>query len=88
MPDYIPEILKFLELNSYAVAHNSKQVQGVRTAVCGQYCAYFLIIRCSKIPLSRIVEPFSKTDFYANDVYVHGYIYKLFHIFLPLYQPK
>ena len=80
LPPHLPEIKHFLSNNCVNWKYNAKLLQSVRFAVCGQYCIYFLLFRCTCMSMSRIVHPFSNEEFIKNDKHVRQYIYKMLHI--------
>jgi hypothetical protein len=82
------DIVKFLETNSFVYTCNGQQLQHVRTAVCGQYCVYFLIGRCSNKTMSQVLQPFSTVSLMSNDRLVFRCIRRMIITYLPLYNPN
>jgi hypothetical protein len=82
-----PVIEHFIVTNSYSYSCNGQQLQHVRTAVCGQYCTYFVIERCSGKSMKRLLRPFSSVKLMYNDRLVFRCINKLIRVYLPLYNP-
>src|ERR1700678_1580866 len=80
-------ILNFIKANSYQFTCNSQQLQHVRTAVCGQYCAYYVLKKCANQKMSKILLPFSNVNFISNDKLVFKFIKKLIRVLLPLINP-
>ncbi len=87
LPPMLPSIISFLNANSLSYSFNTKRLQHLRTAVCGQYCVYYLILRCSNMPMLRIVSYFNPNDFLNNDRYVLNFIKRVMSMYLPLYKP-
>ena len=81
------EIANFLKKNSYQYTCNCQQLQHVRTAVCGQYCTYYILKKCANYKMKKILQPFSQVNFIANDKLVFNYIKKLIRTHLPLLNP-
>ena len=88
LPPYPITIRNLLSDNSVTWKYNSKQLKDVRTTVCGQYCAFYLIMRSSGISMDRFISQFSNSRFLTNDRYVRNFIYNMLKFVLPLYQPK
>jgi hypothetical protein len=80
-------IENFITSNSYSFKCNGQQLQNVRTAVCGQYCTYFIIKRCSGKSMLQLLHPFSSVRLMYNDRFVFKYINTLIKAYLPLYNP-
>ena len=77
-------IRNFLNDNIVTWKYYSRQLQYVRTSVCGQYCSFYLIIISSGISMDRFTSQFSNSRFR----YVRNFIYDMLKFVLPLYQPK
>ena len=73
----LPEIRTFLRKNTTRTCSNSRPLQGPWSAVCGQYCIFFLLNRCRGLTMTKIVNLFSwdKND---NDVQVDEFIKRHF----------
>ena len=67
----------FLELNSKEWICNQKQLQGLNSNVCGQYCFYYVVNRCRGNSLSSIIQPFVKNK-KINDAFVDEFVNKYF----------
>ena len=53
---------------------NKKRLQGSKTAVCGQYCLFFLWCRIrKKLSMEQIIDRFTG-DFALNDLFVYNFI--------------
>jgi hypothetical protein len=81
------DISSFLKNNSFKYICNGQQIQDIRTAVCGQYCAYFLLKRCNNNSMKQVLHPFSNVKFMFNDKLVLQYIKKIMRVYLPLMNP-
>ena len=65
----------FLELNSKEWSSNQKQLQGLNSSVCGQYCIYYVVKRRRGNNLNSIVQPFVKNK-QINDAFVDEFVTK------------
>ena len=76
LPPVLPALSGFLTRNASAVHYNPYRLQGPLTAVCGQYCLFFLLHRCRDISMNKILHFFtedtSDNDFLVND-FVSGH---------------
>lgn len=88
MPPIHHDIKKFLENNSIQWTYNSICLQSYRTAVCGQYCAYYIIQRRLNKSMREILTLFNSTNHLKNDRYVKTYIQNILRIELPFYIAK
>ena len=59
----------FLKRNVTHSIHNTKELQGKDSTVCGQYCLFFLYHRCRRVAMADIVQMFSE-DRKENDCLV------------------
>ena len=71
--DYNRHFLNFMDRNSLEWESNEKELQSAFSAVCGQYCIYYLFHRCRDIPMSSIVNKFSG-DKLRNDQIVYDFV--------------
>jgi hypothetical protein len=71
----VPSIQRFLEQNSRAQRYNNRTVQGHMSSACGQYCVYFLLLRCGGLPMNRIVCGLPRIAF-VSDCYVTAFVNK------------
>ena len=55
---YNKHFLDFMNRNAVEWEHNKIQLQSAFSAVCGQYCIYFLYHRCRKRSILSIVNSF------------------------------
>lgn len=88
IPPVYREIKNFLDNNSIQWTYNSTCLQKYRTAMCGQYCAYFIIQRTLNKSLHEIIKSFHPTNHLKIDRYVHKFIKSLMWTHLPLLVPK
>ena len=65
--------------------YNPMTLQSNTTAVCGQYCIYFLFSRCRGIPLKTIISSFV-TNHLSNDIRVYNFVSKYFRVHANFYQ--
>ena len=70
---YNKHFLDFMNRNAAEWEHNKIQLQSAFSAVCGQYCIYFLYHRCRKRPMSSIVNSFVN-DKLCNDQLVYDFV--------------
>ena len=73
-PPHVQQFSKFLNKNCDDWLHNTQQIQGPLSAVCGQYCLYFLLHRAHDIPLKTILGAFDRKNLVENDQLVTEYI--------------
>ena len=59
--------------NSHRVISQSHQLQSEITTVCGQYCLFFLLRRCSNETYSQIIHLFTENKA-SNDIMVCQYV--------------
>lgn len=77
-PDFYNEKFEqFVKTNSSTWTFNDKKLQSLDSQVCGQYCLYYLLLRCRGITKSKIIEQFSD-NVKRNDRYVVAFICKHF----------
>ena len=67
------------------VDFNPMTLQSNVTAVCGQYCIYYLYARCRGLPLKTIVSSFINNHI-CNDKRVYNFVWKHFKIRENFYQ--
>lgn len=67
------------------VKYNPMVLQSNVTAVCGQYCVYYLYCRCRGKSLKNIVSSFV-TKHLCNDERVYNFARRLFHVRTSFYQ--
>ena len=80
-PGYISDYTKtFRKIN-----FNPMTLQSNKTAVCGQYCIYYIYSRCRGRSLKDIVSSFVPKQL-QNDVKIYNYVTKYFHVRAPFYQ--
>lgn len=71
---------KFSKIN-----YNPLTLQTNATAVCGQYCIYFLYSRCRGSSFKKILSNFVSNNL-CNDRRVYNFVSKRFHVFVNFYQ--
>lgn len=67
------------------VNFNPLTLQSDTTAVCGQYCVYYLLCKCRGQTLKEILLPFVHKNI-CNDIRVYNYISKRFHVRTKFFQ--
>ena len=67
----------FLKRNCNEHSYNLRELQSFWSETCGQFCLYWLLHRCRKIPTSKIIKQFS-TNKLMNDYLVKSFIHKHF----------
>lgn len=67
------------------VMYNPLSLQSHVTAVCGQFCVYFLYARCRDKSLKTIVSQFVAKNV-CNDHRVYNFVAKRFRVFANFYQ--
>ncbi len=68
---------RFLESNTKNWTVNRKRLQSNYSAVCGQYCLFYLMHRCRGVKIQDILECFSDNT-YENDQFVNNFCRKRF----------
>lgn len=75
-PSYYSEnFVDFLDQNSKHWSFNKKELQSVLTAVCGQYCIFYLMHKARGVSMKSIVELFSSNKLH-NDHLVYEFVMK------------
>lgn len=74
---YSKRFKRFLDQNAETWISNKKELQSYFTAVCGEYCIFYLLHRARGVPMDTIVNLFSSDKDY-NDHLVYQYVKKLF----------
>ena len=64
---------------------NTIALQGPNSAVCGQYCLYYLSERCDGRQMSEIVNDFSQNQI-ENDQVINEYINNMYNTELDVYD--
>lgn len=82
-PPLLPEIVDFLDRNSYEWTHNNKQLQDAKTGVCGQYCFFYILLRSKGLSMQRIIHCFKTAN---RDRIVYQYLSKLLNTYVPFYN--
>ena len=76
---------RFLDRRSIDWTYNTKRLQSFHTAVCGQYCLFYLLHRCQGFTLNAIVNTFTDNTL-DNDFLVHDFVSQRYHIRLPFHM--
>ena len=77
-PTYYGEhFYSFINENSKQWIYNRIPLQGLFGITCGHFCSFYAIHRCHGIPMSTIVNMFSK-NVYWNDYDVFDFVNNLF----------
>ena len=76
-PPQLPRVKSFLRRNASRIHRNRRPLQGPLSAVCGQYCIFFLLQRCRGLSLNKIVSLFSSNKM-DNDLLVNDFIRRHF----------
>jgi len=71
----VPDIKDFLHRNCDSWQHNPRTVQGMMSSTCGQYCLYYLLLRCRGWPMHRIVGSLPDSPF-VSDSFVAAFVNK------------
>lgn len=77
-------ILEFVNKFSHVIS-NPLILQSNVTAVCGQYCIYYLYSRCRGRTMKQIVSSFV-TRHICNDKRVYNFVFKYFRVRTSFYQ--
>jgi hypothetical protein len=56
-----------------------RRIQGLLTTCCGQYCIFYVLMRCRGYSMKQIVDMFSG-DSVWNDAFVTGFVNKHFNL--------
>lgn len=67
------------------VYHNPLRLQSNSTAVCGQYCVYYLYSRCRGKTMNDVLSSFVSNHI-CNDNLVYNFVSKVFHVRVNFYQ--
>ena len=62
----------------YRIKVNKKRLQSNDTAVCGQYCLFYLMGRTRGYSLDQITDMFNE-NYHLNDQFVYNFIDERFH---------
>ena len=57
---------------------SQKRLQSEDTAVCGQYCLFFLLLRVNGYSMREVLDMFSN-NYHSNDQFVYDIINEYFH---------
>lgn len=67
--------------NFYSVMYNPLTLQSNNTAVCGQYCIFYLYSRCRGKTLKHVLSYFISENL-CNDQRVYNFVAKRFRVFV------
>lgn len=84
-PDYYEGAISEFASRFHELEFNPVILQTNTTAVCGQYCIYYLYSRCRGRKLEKILYPFIKQHI-SNDIRVYNFVWKRFHVRTNFYQ--
>lgn len=73
---YSPHFTRLLNRNSKRWTFNPTPLQSAKTAVCGEYCVYYLVHRTRGVSMTSIVNRFSKNRI-SNDHQVYEFVLRL-----------
>lgn len=73
---YSPYFVRLLNRNCKQWTFNQRKLQSERTAVCGEYCVYYLLHRARGASMNSIVKRFSNNRI-NNDQKVYEFVLKL-----------
>ncbi len=73
IPPLYKTFVNFLDKHCVSWQYNKTRLQGLTSAVCGQYCIFFLLHRCRGLSLDTIVHMFGNCCA-DNDVLVHDFV--------------
>lgn len=65
-----PLIARFLRRHCWYYTHNKRMLQSLTATTCGQYCVYFVKMRCRGHSLWRLLRPFHPTQPWRNDRFI------------------
>lgn len=74
---YSPRFTTFLKQNCHEWTFNHKTLQSTLTAVCGEYCVFYLTHRARGVSKSHVVNCFTSNKI-KNDHQVYQFVMKLF----------
>ena len=77
LPPKVLGFTEFMNRNSKKWIWNRKTLQGLYSAVCGQYCIYFVLLRCRGVSLRSVTSHFS-SNFSENDRRIARFIRNLY----------
>jgi hypothetical protein len=62
---------------SFQIQHNSFQVQGDGSAVCGHLCVYFLYHRARGLTMHKIIHNLNSLSFSASEALVYSFVQRV-----------
>lgn len=84
-PSYFPRNISTYVTHYRRVSYNPMVLQSNVTAVCGQYCVYYLYSKCKGRTLNSILLSFIPGNLY-NDIKVYNFVTKYFNVRTQFYQ--
>lgn len=72
-PNELSEYIKLYVSRFTEININKKRLQNSFTAVCGQYCLYYLICRCRGISMNQTLQIFDR-NLLMNDQFVFDFV--------------
>lgn len=84
-PSYFEGPISNFQSRFYFVDYNPIVLQSNVTAVCGQYCVYYLTFRCRGRTLEEIISSFVNKNI-CNDRRVYNFVWKRFQKRANFYQ--
>ena len=73
LPPVHKTFVNFLKNQCTSWTYNDKQLQGLTSHVCGQYCIFYLLHRCRGLSMPTIVHMFGP-NVEDNDILVQDFI--------------
>ena len=91
LPEYmdsygLPPLPQFKHFVKYNYRCNKEFLQSPFSAVCGQYCLYYLLKRNRLPSMNSVLSVFKSDDCYYNDVLVNDAINKHFSVDLKMFD--
>jgi len=77
-PEHYSQSFKSLTTNFSKLKVNTKRIQSRDTAVCGQYCLFYLMCKTRGYTMEQVVDIFNN-NYRLNDQFVYNFIDKRFH---------
>lgn len=83
-----PQFVKFMNTSCDDWVNGRKRLQGPLSSTCGQYCVYYLFLRCNGFSLARILSTFDDNDGINNDAFVTDFVNTYFDVNTQTYDVK
>ena len=81
------QFVKFMNVTCEDWINARKRLQGTLSSTCGQYCIYYLFLRCNGFTLPRILSTFDN-DGAHNDAFVTDFVNDYFDANTQTYDVK